>query len=219
MTHVCVQAVAKALEEMPSLNSRRVHIPLLGIKGFYFNRRVDISVSTSGAANDTVKLLNANGMKPGEVANQLAGSTIRSCASQRGKRLLPQIISGPLDFISELFDLDHPKLLFQGRKFGSCVIITAPDTAGQEVDIDVHTSIEPGKPSVTVLVGGVRCPRSSNKKSGRPSISFSVSIDSPACGVMACRKFTERVQKLLRHPESIDPYAAGASRNNKDLLG
>jgi len=216
VTHICVQAVAKALEEMPSLNSRRVNIPLLGIRGIYFNRRVDISVSTNGAANDTVKLLNVNGMKSSEVANQLAGSIIRSSASQRIRTLVPPIISGPLDFISELFDLDYPKILFQGKKFGSCVIITAPDTAGQEVDIDVHTSTEPGKPTVVVLVGGVRWPRKSGKKSARPSISFSVTIDSPACGVMACRKFAERVQKLLKHPENIDPYAAG---DNKHLLG
>mmetsp|Transcript_9929 Transcript_9929/g.14766 ORF Transcript_9929/g.14766 Transcript_9929/m.14766 type:complete len:881 (-) Transcript_9929:297-2939(-) len=116
VTHICVQAVAKALEEMPSLNSRRVNIPLLGIRGIYFNRRVDISVSTNGAANDTVKLLNVNGMKPSEVANQLAGRTIRSCASQRIRTLVPPVISGPLDFISELFDLDYPKILFQGKK-------------------------------------------------------------------------------------------------------
>ena len=42
---------------MPSLNARRVSIPWLGIKGLYPNKKIDISVSTSGAAHDTVKLV------------------------------------------------------------------------------------------------------------------------------------------------------------------
>ena len=212
VTHVCIQAVAKALSDVPSLNARRIDIPLLGIQGFYPNKTVDVSVSTSGTARDTVKLANIRGATTREIANQLASKSSKYSASKRHESAIPELLQIPLDLISETFDVGNEKSIFlRGKKFGSCTIITSPDTAGQEVDIDILPSREGGAPSVVVVLGGIRLvpsngnsPKSGNKGS-HPSLSFSISIDSPACGVMACRKFVERVQKLLLNPESIEP--------------
>jgi len=210
VTHVTIKAVAKALSEMPSLNARRVDIPLLGVKGFFPNKLIDVSVSTSGAAHDTVKISDVRSLSLRQVADEISNKVQNSSLSKRSSSLIPSLILGPLDYISEVFDIqDSSSYLLRGRKFGSCVIITAPDTTGKEIDIDVQPSREPGMPSVVVVIGGVRLARTrengdSGKRSTRPSLTFSISIDSPACGIMACRKFVERVQKLLMNPENIE---------------
>ena len=210
VTHVTIKAVAKALSEMPSLNARRVDIPLLGVKGFFPNKHIDVSVSTSGAAHDTVKISDVRSLSLRQVADEISNKVQNFSLSKRSSSLIPSLILGPLDYISEVFDIqDSSSHLLRGRKFGSCVIITAPDTTGKEIDIDVQPSREPGMPSVVVVIGGVRLAKTrehgdSGKRSTRPSLTFSISIDSPACGIMACRKFVERVQKLLMNPENIE---------------
>lgn len=212
VTHVCIRAIAKALSDMPSLNARRVSIPWLGIKGLYPNKKIDISVSTSGAAHDTVKLVDVGNMTTREVVNELAQKTSGRSRAKRKSSQTFELLSLPFDRISEVFDIrgDENSFLFKGRKFGSCVIITAPDTSGQIIDIDVNASREFGMPSIVVVIGGIRLTRTNEttpdgKRLSRPSLSFSISIDSPACGIMACKKFVERFQRLMLHPENIDP--------------
>ena len=206
--------MARALSEVQALNSRRVNIPFLGIQGFYPNKNIDISISTSGTAHDTVKLSNIRGISTREIADQLKRKVLDSSVSKRHSSLLPNVLQVPLDMISEIFDVGNgSSAILRGKKFGSCVIITTPDAAGLEVDIDIQPSQEAGMPSVVVVMGGVRLARPNEsssdhgKISSRPSLSFSISIDSPACGIMACRKFVERVQKLLLNPELIEPLS------------
>eukprot|EP00592_Proboscia_alata_P004530 CAMPEP_0194369276 /NCGR_PEP_ID=MMETSP0174-20130528/17555_1 /TAXON_ID=216777 /ORGANISM="Proboscia alata, Strain PI-D3" /LENGTH=1140 /DNA_ID=CAMNT_0039146117 /DNA_START=109 /DNA_END=3531 /DNA_ORIENTATION=- len=44
INHIIVKAVAQAISEQEVLNGRRVHMPLIGVEGFYPNRGIDISV-------------------------------------------------------------------------------------------------------------------------------------------------------------------------------
>merc|ERR1712083_72370 len=105
-------------------------------------------------------------------------------------------------------------------KFGPCVILTSPNSENSDVEIDVAPcSNHPNVPNVVITVGGVRVLQqsapinsyksattnsSNNSGQSRPCLQMSITMNCPAVSIATCRKFTERIQKLVQSPEICD---------------
>eukprot|EP00591_Stephanopyxis_turris_P009711 CAMPEP_0195528350 /NCGR_PEP_ID=MMETSP0794_2-20130614/30448_1 /TAXON_ID=515487 /ORGANISM="Stephanopyxis turris, Strain CCMP 815" /LENGTH=1203 /DNA_ID=CAMNT_0040659473 /DNA_START=88 /DNA_END=3699 /DNA_ORIENTATION=- len=135
---------------------------------------------------------------------------------QLWKSKLKLFIQTPIHGMHNWIHQQHQKCINTGE-FGTCILFTSPNSENSEVDIDVAPSssltalpknkndfIRVGGANMVVVVGGVRITQNFRSDSARPMLSLSITIDCPVANVATCRKFTERVQNLLRFPEVCD---------------
>lgn len=226
VSHIVVKAIARTMSEMSIFNTRRASIPLLGIQGFYQRKSIDISVVTginceSKGANHAVLLENVDSLSVREIANHLLSKSRDDSYPHR--RVEDDLQATFLDtvfkkwvkilsyFMSSLIGEKSTDILYGTEKFGSCVVLTSPNSENSDVDIEVCPASSLGV-NMVVVVGSVRVIRDTKDGSIRPALSMSINIDCPPASVASCRKFSERVQRLIQFPEICDDAANEASR-------
>ena len=212
VTHIALKALAVTLSEMKLFNGRKVKLPLLGVEGYYPNSGVDVSTSAGKPENGSssiFKLVDADSMSVGSIA-----STISALSSEKKKAtgghttLIPTLFRKPLEVLSEQLDLPVKVLGLEGRKFGSALVITSPNSDGNEIDIQVDPVVPlSGKgsgPNIILVVGGVQIQPSLAKDSriavSRPVLGISVTFNCDVANVASCRMFSERLQQLMGNP-------------------
>ena len=212
VTHIVIKAAARAMSEFPSFNGYKVSIPMLAIQGYFPYRQIDISVAkgihrSSSESNYTSKLCNVDQLTIKDIATQVA-MKISSDNSYKNQ-----------SFMSRMFTKLSSLIFQHNQDFGSCVVLTSPNSENADVEIDVAPSLSMesngNTPTVVIVVGGVRIlsqpmnkssssNRSSSSTSARPFLHMSISMNCPASSVATCRKFAERIQKLAQLPEICD---------------
>jgi len=201
VTHIVVKAVARAMSDLPVLNSHHIYYPPLFINGFYPSDTIDISVvpgASSRGSNHIVTLQDVERMGIQEIAEAVARRKHRNQSD--GTSNMFWSVFHKVGSIISWIPLSGKR---NQSQFGSCIVFTSPDSENSEVDIEVAPAPHVGGANIAVVVGGIRGavgPRSSSAPR-YPILSVSVTIDCPAASVGTCRKFVEKVQKLLQFPE------------------
>lgn len=231
VTHIVAKAVAIALSEKPSLNIMKVIFPsyLFLPTAYYLRENIDISVISgihcdSIHSNQTFLLKHVDKLSIQGVANQLyTNQKNRNDAfsvSQKGM----EKNSGLLSFVNRVFSVLYNTVVstsrvisllseeeeeegislssFPGKRFGSCVILTSPNSQNQNVEIDVAPCVDLGVNIVVVIGGLYLVPKPGGE--AEPMLNVSVTINNPATNIPSCRSFTEKIQELLQFPELCD---------------
>lgn len=207
--HIVVKAAAIALTETPELNVSRVKLPLLGVRGCWPRRRVDVSVATgahrlSSSVNRAVLLRSVDAMADvRDVANRLAAETTREPRSGGSSSWRDRARALRVRSVVD-------RLSFNSGRFGACVVLTSPNAEHSDVDVEVAPCPDLGV-NVVVVVGGVRASNNGRSGAGKSLLSMSVSIDCPLANAASCRRFAERLQQLVQFPETCEERIDGTS--------
>lgn len=216
VSHIVVKAIARTMHEINIFNTRRTSIPVLGIEGCFQRKSINVSVVTgiqhsSEGANHAILLKNVDKLTVRDVANELAAKS-NLISPQResmesNPSLLHQIVKRflriPMVFLSSLIGKTNLDIITDNDKFGSCVVLTSPNSENSDVAIDVSPSTNLGV-NMVVVVGGVKVFRDTRGGPIRPMLSMSITIDCPPASIAACRQFSERIQELVQFPELCD---------------
>ena len=210
VSHIVVKAIALAMSEMSIFNTTRINIPLLGIQGCYQRKRIDVSVVAgihrlSKGANHALLIKDVNKLSIRGIANDLSMKSNSLMANKTDKDKTDSnalhLITWFMSLLISCFIGTKAMKTIKGiEKFGSCVVLTSPNTENSDVDVEVSPSSALGVNMVAV-VGGVRVMRDTRGGSIRPALSMSITINCPPANMASCRKFAERVQQLVQFPE------------------
>jgi hypothetical protein len=190
-----IKAAGKALSEMDEVNCKRTAIPVLGVKGCFL--RNDIDVSVLGASQATMENIVTIRDVLNQSAEQIAFKIDHQTKSEKGG-LFNKFKSVVRDTIG----------ITEEEERGSCLVVTSPDSDGHEIDIGIAPS---SGFNAVVVVGGVRMAKPLWPKSiasptprapPKPMLAMTISIDCPTCTIADCRRFAERVQELVEHPDA-----------------
>ena len=200
--HIVIGAIAIAIEEVEQLKCKRVFVPLLGIDGYYFPRGGGVNISLlvpgDGKPHDVYTLDNVGSMSVQTIADRIVEEQDRMHEEKKERNAT-----------SLLVDLAVWTGLANRSTLGCCLVIASPDDSDHaQVDIDASPLRGSGV-NVVVVVGGVRLIRDTKlgaaiKPPPKPTLSMSITIDSPICNLGASRKFAERVQQLVQFPEMCE---------------
>lgn len=183
VTHLVVKAVALALSRMPSLNGRRVLLPLIGIKGFYQNDGIDIHVvpgvgSSKFWSNTTLKLERADRMSVNDVAKSELAFASRIKKEFKSKRAHNNFVNSFMRTIRYFLKKIDTRIF---GEFGSAIILTSPNSKNSDVKIDVAPIANYNAATLVVTVGSIRLLKVDSK--ARPVLDILMTINFPAVNV------------------------------------
>jgi len=225
--HVVARAVAIAISEMPQLNGRKVRMPFLGQNGWYSNRTIDISLisqslskvpsdinnssnTTSIAAQTFVKLTNSEQLSVQAIANTTASNVQHEINFDKNhESSIKNKFRTLFHNLAETLDMPITFARQNGRRFGSCVILTAPgaslkkSTTNETVVDILPLSVLGAETTVFVTIGGVRVLWNEAEQIKQHMISINLTLDCPACTPLNCQHFAERVRSLIQSTDEL----------------
>jgi len=219
LMHVAIKAAALSIKDTPALNG---HF-LLG--GFFESNApgVDISVTSENADRETVTLkIDDAERKPVDyIANEVRKMREGEEASWHKRnsalrQFFPHFIQVKIDqlfdFLGDGLGINLPMFGVQAFPYGVCTVVSA--ALVRDGDSDVDLCLAPNFTSISapvfITIGGVRMQAGIDGQGNEkrtvisPVLNVSISINTDACSLSECRKFTSCFQAYMNDPQRMD---------------